>query len=136
MNFYLHRIFNSHNCHEANLHASSVLYHQQCFAVNVKVGIVHDLLIGTCYTYSSVHRFTGCSGGRATRMLEEIPMALERNIVPARWICGSLCQSDPRTSHCHLTTIAEFVRAGQWLGLPGYRTSHQWISSCGATLKP
>jgi hypothetical protein len=47
----------------------------------------------TCYINSSVHRFTWCSGGKATRMLEEIPLA---HVVPARWICGSLCQSGPK----------------------------------------
>jgi len=35
-----------------------------------------------------------------------------------------------------LTTIAGLDGAGQWLGLPGHRTSHKWISSYGATLKP
>jgi len=33
-----------------------------------------------------------------------------------------------------LTTIAGLDGTGQWLGHPGHRTSHQWISSCGATL--
>ena len=35
-----------------------------------------------------------------------------------------------------LTMIAGLDRAGQWLGLPGNRTSHQWTISDGATLKP
>ena len=35
-----------------------------------------------------------------------------------------------------LTTITGLEGVGQWLGLPGYRTSHQWTSSYGATLKP
>ena len=34
------------------------------------------------------------------------------------------------------TTIAELEGAGQWLGLPVRRTSRQWTSSYGATLKP
>lgn len=35
-----------------------------------------------------------------------------------------------------LTTIAGLDLVGQWLGLPGHRTSHQWSYSYGATLKP
>jgi hypothetical protein len=35
-----------------------------------------------------------------------------------------------------LTTIAGLDGAGQRLGLPGHRTSHQWTSSYEATLKP
>jgi hypothetical protein len=35
-----------------------------------------------------------------------------------------------------LTTIAGFDGMSQWLGLPGHRTSHQWTSSYGVTLKP
>ena len=35
-----------------------------------------------------------------------------------------------------LTMIAGLYRVGQWLGLPGHHTSHQWTSSYGATLKP
>ena len=34
-----------------------------------------------------------------------------------------------------LTTTARLDGAGQWLGLPGHRTSHKWTSSYGATLK-
>jgi len=30
-----------------------------------------------------------------------------------------------------LSRIAGLDGAGQWLGLPAYRTSHQWTSSCG-----
>jgi hypothetical protein len=35
-----------------------------------------------------------------------------------------------------LTTITGLEGAGQWLGLPGHRTSHQWSSAYEATLKP
>jgi len=35
-----------------------------------------------------------------------------------------------------LTTIAGLDGADHWLGLPCHRTSHQWTSSHGATLKP
>jgi hypothetical protein len=35
-----------------------------------------------------------------------------------------------------LTTITGLDGAGQSLGLPGHRTSHQWTSSYRATLKP
>jgi len=35
-----------------------------------------------------------------------------------------------------LVIITGLDGAGQWLGLPGHRTSHHWTSSYGATLKP
>ena len=35
-----------------------------------------------------------------------------------------------------LTMIAGLDGAGQWLGLPGHWTSHQWTISYGAVLKP
>lgn len=46
--FHVHRIFNSHSSHvwpEANPHAASLLWHQQCFSV-VWAGTVLDFLIG------------------------------------------------------------------------------------------
>ena len=136
--FHLHRIFSSHNCHEENLHASSVHYHQQCFAVNVKVEIVHDFLIGpyllhwqlSAHIYWVFWRKSYQNAGRNPVGTQE------KGVVPAWWVCGSLFQSGPRTSHCHLTTVAWLDGAGLWLGLPGYQTSHQWTSSYGATLKP
>ena len=41
-------------------------------------------------------------GEKLPEMLEEIPLILRRNVVPAWWGCGSLCTSGPRTSYCHL----------------------------------
>jgi hypothetical protein len=135
--FHLHGIFNSHNCHEANLRASSVHHHQR-FAVNVKVSIVHDFLIGpyllhqqlSAQIYWAFWRKSYQNAGRNFVGIQEKP------VVPVWWVCGPLCQWDPRTSHCHFTTIAGLDGAGLWLGLPGYWMSHQWTSSYGATLKP
>jgi len=35
-----------------------------------------------------------------------------------------------------LIMITRLDGVGHWFGLPGYRTSHHWTSSYGATLKP
>ena len=47
-------------------------------------------------------------------------------------------QSDVTTNQLSplIITIAGLDEAGQWLGLPGHRTSDQCTSSYGATLKP
>jgi hypothetical protein len=90
--FHLHRIFNSHNCH-----ASSVHYHQQRFAVNVKVGIVHDFVIRpyllhqqfSAQIYWVFWRKSYQNAGRN-------PIGIQKKyVVPARWVCGSLWQSGP-----------------------------------------
>jgi len=56
---------------------------------------------------------------------------------------GSCCLSDKGNEILFriniplpVTTTSGMDRAGQWFGLPGHHTSHQWTSSYGDTLRP
>jgi hypothetical protein len=95
--FHLHRIFNSHNCHEANLRASSVHYHQQCFAINLKLGIVHDFLIGPYLLHQQLSaQIYWVFWRKSYQNAGRNPIGTqEKHVVPTGWICGSLCQSGP-----------------------------------------
>ena len=83
--FYVHRIFNSHNSHVwpvANPHAASVHYHQQRFAVNIRVGIVHDFLIGPYLLprQLSAQIYWVFLQEKLPEMMEEILLALRGNM--------------------------------------------------------
>lgn len=92
-------IFNSHNNHvwaEASPHAVSVHCHQQCFAVNVWMGIVYDFLIGP---YLLSHVFLR---EKLPEMQEEIQLALGGKTWFQHDRAAAHFADMQRTSHCHL----------------------------------
>ena len=112
--FHVHRIFNSHHSHvwpEATPHAASVHWHQQCSAVNVWAGIVHDFDWALLVTLTSqCTDLLSVTGGKAIRNM---------------WF-----QHDGAAAHYArqvsppLTTITGLDGASLWLGHPSHRTSH------------
>ena len=102
--FRVRGVFNSHNSHvwpEANPHSASVHRHQQNFAFDVGVVIVHEFWLGlTCYPDGSVYSFTGCFCRENYQL----------HVVPARRGCGSLWTLGQRTSHCHLQRFLDRTR--------------------------
>ena len=87
---------NSHVWVEANPHAASVHCHQKHFCTQC-LGRHCAWLIGL---YSLPWQFSAQIDcvfleEKLPEMLEDIPLALRRNMVPAWWGCGSLCTSPP-----------------------------------------
>ena len=139
--FYVHRIFNSHNSHVwpvANPHAASVHYHQQCFAVNVRAGIVHDFLTGP-------YLLPWRPSAQIYRVFLEgkLPEMRRKSCWHSGETCGSSTTGLRFTLHVRsenisspLTMITGLEREDLWLCLPGHQTSHQYASSRVTTLKP
>jgi hypothetical protein len=71
--------------------------------------------------------------------LDTLPMMMQQRLMLDSKVPGCCCLSDTgnkilfRINISPPLTIAELRKLDLWLGLPGYRTSHQW-TSYGATL--